>query len=189
MSEPDPPEQAEGIREYRLPFGALDPAGRTVARVARTRTGPSGTQPFEVDRAASMTTTFVATIERRLRSRHRRRQGLQPASDQWDARTGGLVFYPEVWCSSGRARSVPGRCGRSTVVKQESFLPKAPEKLCFRVAPHIVEDLGLNLYTTLSRVLVEFAANAHDADAPSVEFTIPFETITEARNACSDHSV
>ena len=42
----------------------------------------------------------------------------------------------------------------------------AAEKLKFKVAPHIVEDLGLNLYTTLPRVLVEFVANAYDADSP-----------------------
>jgi hypothetical protein len=40
-------------------------------------------------------------------------------------------------------------------------------KLKFKVAPHIVEDLGLNLYTNLPRVLVEFIANAYDADSPS----------------------
>jgi hypothetical protein len=38
--------------------------------------------------------------------------------------------------------------------------------LKFKVAPHIVEDLGLNLYTTLPRVLVEFVANAYDAVSP-----------------------
>ena len=37
--------------------------------------------------------------------------------------------------------------------------------LKFKVSPHVVEDLGVNLYTTLSRVLVEYVANAHDADA------------------------
>jgi hypothetical protein len=40
--------------------------------------------------------------------------------------------------------------------------------LKFRVAAHIVEDLGLNLYTDLPRVLVEYVANAHDADSPHV---------------------
>ena len=38
-------------------------------------------------------------------------------------------------------------------------------RLKFKVAPHIVEDLGLNLYTSLPRVLVEFIANAYDADS------------------------
>ncbi len=53
-------------------------------------------------------------------------------------------------------------------------MPKAkdsrlPPRLTFKVAPHIVEDLGLNLYTTLARVLVEFVANAYDADSPHVD--------------------
>lgn len=45
---------------------------------------------------------------------------------------------------------------------------KPPETLKFSVAPHIVQDLGLNLYTDLPRVLVEFVANAYDADATGV---------------------
>ena len=39
------------------------------------------------------------------------------------------------------------------------------DPLKFIVAPHIVQDLGLNLYTSLPRVLVEFVANAYDADS------------------------
>ncbi len=53
--------------------------------------------------------------------------------------------------------------------------------LRFHVAPHIVQDLGLNLYTTLSRVLVEFVANAHDADSPSVDISLDAEQIQRAR--------
>ncbi len=41
------------------------------------------------------------------------------------------------------------------------------QPLKFKVVPHIVEDLGLNLYTMLPCVLVEYVANAYDADAPS----------------------
>lgn len=43
------------------------------------------------------------------------------------------------------------------------------ESLKFIVAPHIVEDLGLNLYTSLPRVLVEYVANAYDADSGFVK--------------------
>ena len=57
------------------------------------------------------------------------------------------------------------------------------ESLHFFVAPHIVQDLGINLYTTLPRVLVEFVANAHDADSPSVDVRMDFEAIREARMA------
>ena len=53
-------------------------------------------------------------------------------------------------------------------------------QLYFSVAPHIVEDLGINLYTTLPRVLVEFVANAHDADSPDVDVKIDFDAIRTA---------
>lgn len=53
--------------------------------------------------------------------------------------------------------------------------------LRFRVAPHIVQDLGLNLYTTLPRVLVEFVANAYDADSPDVSIEIDFAKIKAGR--------
>jgi hypothetical protein len=43
-----------------------------------------------------------------------------------------------------------------------------PNDLRLRVASHLVEDLGLNLYTSLGRVLVEYVANAYDADSPMV---------------------
>ena len=54
--------------------------------------------------------------------------------------------------------------------------------LYFVVAPHIVQDLGINLYTTLPRVLVEFVANAHDADSPDVDVLVDFEAIRQARD-------
>lgn len=53
--------------------------------------------------------------------------------------------------------------------------------LKFKVAPHIFEDLGLNLYTSLPRVLAEFVANAYDADSPSADITIDHEKIVQAR--------
>ena len=53
--------------------------------------------------------------------------------------------------------------------------------LYFLVAPHIVQDLGINLYTTLPRVLVEFVANAHDADSPDVDVQMDFGAIRRAR--------
>ena len=58
-----------------------------------------------------------------------------------------------------------------------------PRSLYFVLAPHIVQDLGLNLYTTLPRVLAEFVANAHDADSPEVDVRMDFEAIRAAREA------
>lgn len=53
--------------------------------------------------------------------------------------------------------------------------------LRFLVAPHIVEDLGLNLYTDLPRVLVEFIANTYDADSPYVNIQMDLDRINKAR--------
>jgi hypothetical protein len=58
-------------------------------------------------------------------------------------------------------------------------MAKAPLK--FKVAPHIVEDLGLNLYTDLPRVLVEFVANAYDADSSHANITLDKTAIDQAR--------
>jgi hypothetical protein len=55
------------------------------------------------------------------------------------------------------------------------------DHLTFEVAPHIVQDLGLNLYTSLPRVLVEFIANAHDADSPTATVDLDIDQIIEAR--------
>ncbi|HUT56370.1 MAG TPA: ATP-binding protein [Phycisphaerae bacterium] len=59
----------------------------------------------------------------------------------------------------------------------------APEPLTFKVAPHIVQDLGLNLYTDLPRVLVEFIANAYDADSAYARVSLDKDTIEQARRA------
>lgn len=53
--------------------------------------------------------------------------------------------------------------------------------LRFQVAPHIVQDLGLNLYTSLPRVLVEFVANAYDADSPGARIYLDLDKIQQAR--------
>lgn len=58
---------------------------------------------------------------------------------------------------------------------------RANDKLHFKISPHLVEDLGLNLYTDLPRVLVEFVANAYDADADSVSIVIDKNEIDKAR--------
>ncbi|HZV01330.1 MAG TPA: ATP-binding protein [Planctomycetota bacterium] len=59
-------------------------------------------------------------------------------------------------------------------------MPK-PAPLLFKIAPHIVEDLGMNLYTTLPRVLVEFIANAYDADANFAKVTFDAQRISQSR--------
>ena len=56
-----------------------------------------------------------------------------------------------------------------------------PPPLKFKVAPHIVEDLGLNLYTSLPRVLAEFVANAYDADALNARIVLNMAKLEAAR--------
>jgi hypothetical protein len=51
--------------------------------------------------------------------------------------------------------------------------------LTFKFAPHILEDLGVNLYTTLPKALVEFVANSHDADATGVSIALDPDLITK----------
>ncbi|MCE9533786.1 MAG: ATP-binding protein [Planctomycetes bacterium] len=63
----------------------------------------------------------------------------------------------------------------------KSAAETSPPPLTFKVAPHLVEDLGLNLYTTLARVLVEFVANAYDADSPFVDLSFDSTKIKRAR--------
>jgi len=59
------------------------------------------------------------------------------------------------------------------------------EPLKFNVAPHLVQDLGLNLYTNLPKVLVEFVANAYDADSPYVDIQMDFGSIEYERDVIS----
>lgn len=54
------------------------------------------------------------------------------------------------------------------------------ENLHFRFAPHILEDLGVNLYTSVSKALVEFIANAYDADATQVSIQWDVDSISDA---------
>src|SRR5437588_13016678 len=57
-----------------------------------------------------------------------------------------------------------------------------PEYLPFTFAPHVLEDLGVNLYTALPKALVEFVANAHDADADEVSIDFDAAKIEHAKD-------
>lgn len=45
----------------------------------------------------------------------------------------------------------------------------------------MLEALGINMYTTVGKCLVEFVANAYDSNASHATITIPFEQIDDAR--------
>lgn len=57
-----------------------------------------------------------------------------------------------------------------------------PDFLPFTFAPHVLEDLGVNLYTALPKALVEFVANAHDADAKEVTIDLDAAAIDHAKD-------
>lgn len=56
------------------------------------------------------------------------------------------------------------------------------EYLSFTFAPHVLEDLGVNLYTSVAKALVEFVANAHDADADWANTSFDEAKIKHARD-------
>lgn len=45
----------------------------------------------------------------------------------------------------------------------------------------ILQSLGIDMYSTLGKCLVEFVANAYDGEAPDVKISIPFDEIENAR--------
>lgn len=56
-----------------------------------------------------------------------------------------------------------------------------PEKMAMTVQSGMLRTLGINLYTNLGKVLVEFVANAYDGDATKVEISIPSDRIDSER--------
>lgn len=60
---------------------------------------------------------------------------------------------------------------------------KKPDQFHLLVQGGMLEALGINMYTTLGKCLVEFVANAYDSNAPKVEITIPFDEIETQRLA------
>lgn len=58
-----------------------------------------------------------------------------------------------------------------------------PDKFTMSIQGGMLEALGINMYTTLGKCLVEFVANAYDGDSKLVEVTVPVEKIAQARAA------
>ena len=57
-----------------------------------------------------------------------------------------------------------------------------PEYLFFTFAPHVLEDLGVNLYTSVEKALVEFVANSYDADSRSASISFDEAVIKHAKD-------
>lgn len=56
-----------------------------------------------------------------------------------------------------------------------------PESFKMSIHTGMLESLGLNMYTSIGKCLVEFVANGYDSDAETVEIEIPFSRIEDAR--------
>ncbi|MGQ2996775.1 ATP-binding protein [Variovorax sp.] len=61
-----------------------------------------------------------------------------------------------------------------------------PDEFNLAIQGGMLEALGINMYTTLGKCLVEFVANAYDSNAPKVEITIPFDEIEAQRLALKE---
>lgn len=60
-------------------------------------------------------------------------------------------------------------------------MPPGPTEMRMIVQSGMLQTLGINLYTSIGKVLVEFIANAYDSDATKIDVTLPFEKIAEER--------
>jgi len=56
-----------------------------------------------------------------------------------------------------------------------------PGKFTMTVQGGMLEALGINMYTSIGKCLLEFVANAYDSDATHCTITLPFEAIDAAR--------
>ena len=45
----------------------------------------------------------------------------------------------------------------------------------------MLEALGINMYTSVGKCLVEFGANSYDSDADWINISLPFDEIESAR--------
>lgn len=59
--------------------------------------------------------------------------------------------------------------------------PNRKNELKMSIHTGMLESLGVNMYTSIGQSLVEFIANSFDADASTVNVTIPFKAIETAR--------
>jgi hypothetical protein len=55
--------------------------------------------------------------------------------------------------------------------------PRRPAKFTMTIQGGMLEALGINMYTSIGKCLVEFIANAYDSDANHISIKIPKETI------------
>lgn len=73
-------------------------------------------------------------------------------------------------------------------MKRMDKQPKRLDELKMSIHTGMLESLGLNMYSSVAKCLVEFVANGYDSDAEHVDITIPFEAINNARMAVRERA-
>lgn len=61
------------------------------------------------------------------------------------------------------------------------ILKTQPSEFMMQIQGGMLDALGINMYSTLAKSMVEFVANAYDSEASHVNIAIPFEAIVDAR--------
>ncbi|MEB2187687.1 ATP-binding protein [Xanthomonas campestris pv. campestris] len=89
--------------------------------------------------------------------------------------------------------SVTPGAGTSAVAQPagvESIEPLAnrPTAFTMSIQGGMLEALGINMYTTLGKCLVEFVANAYDAESSGVDIDIPVESVNAASKKVRDEA-
>lgn len=56
-----------------------------------------------------------------------------------------------------------------------------PDRMPFVIQMGMLKTLGINLYTSIGKVLVEFIANAYDSDATQIQISLPWDNIHKQR--------
>lgn len=67
--------------------------------------------------------------------------------------------------------------------------PAKPAQIGMKIQTGMLESMGINMYTSIGKSLVEFVANSFDAEASKVELLIPFEQIEKARALIRDQAI
>lgn len=63
-----------------------------------------------------------------------------------------------------------------------------PVKFTMRVQGGMLEALGINMYTSIGKCLVEFVANSYDSEATFCNITLPFDAIDAARASVRENA-
>ena len=73
-------------------------------------------------------------------------------------------------------------------MRSEQDQTTRPSHFPLRIQGGMLEALGINMYATIGKCLVEFVANAYDGEATRVDIKIPVEEIEEARRTAREQA-